>query len=402
MDLPPLKVQRRQNGELTFVTLSDLHAFHPRVPTSWIIHSFWHAVPDTDESNDIDYLILAGDVFDHIEHIPSNEFALVMGWISKLLDMCYRRDIRLRILEGTPSHDRKQSHVFVEMAKAKGDQSPDVRYFQDLCIDYEEEFDFNVLYVPDEYHPDHDVIWELVCDRLREKGLDSVEVGVMHGSMDFQVPAFRNIRCHDSNRYLSIVKWFVTIGHEHVRSNKQHIYAQGSLERLKHGEEDPKGHYRFRVNKASNEVHATFIVNKRAMPFRKVNVAGMAYEDALEKVTVVADKMLSIDNNWQRFKVAGFIRIDISTELYTHGLFQACQEKYPDIKWSKENVKDVKEEQLDNIENNAMDFSLSDVEPLTVTSLPSLIENKLKDLPKYSNLDIDAVMETFKEVANVT
>lgn len=405
MDSLQTKVRKQKNGELTFATFSDLHLFHPRTPTAWIIHSFWHAFPDTDASNDVDYLILAGDVFDHIENIPSSEFSLVMGWISKLLDMCYRRNIRLRILEGTPSHDRKQSHVFIEIAKAKQERCPDVRYIQDLCIDYEEAFDFHILYVPDEFHHDHDVVWELTKDRLREAGLDSVEVGIMHGSMDFQVPSFRNIRCHNSDNYASIVKWFTTIGHEHVKSVNKNIYAQGSLERLKHGEEDPKGHFRISVrdhDKATQTIHGEFNINKRAMPYKKVDVAGMGYEDALNKVTKIAEKILNEPTDWERFGIAGFIRLDINTELYSQGLLQACGELFPQIRWTKENVKTLKEEKENSVENDAMDFSLSDIQPITPTSLPSLLRDKLPNLPKHKDVDIDAIIKTFEEVTHAT
>ena len=57
-------------------------------------------------------------------------------------------NIILRILEGTPSHDWKQSKLFIhlnDLTKA----GTDVKYIDSLSIEYIDKFGINVLY-PDE------------------------------------------------------------------------------------------------------------------------------------------------------------------------------------------------------------------------------------------------------------
>lgn len=326
-----------------------------------------------DESaKDLDYVWFAGDVFDRIANLPQPEILLLHSWIGSFLIWCRENNIRLRILEGTPSHDRKQSKLFVEINELIS-KPADLRYIDVLCIDYEEDFDFHVLYVPDEWRHDPLVTWQEVLDEMRVKGLDKIDIGVMHGTMDFQVPKFINIPgVHNSNDYADITRWFITIGHQHVRSSYRNIYAQGSLDRLSQNEEAPKGHYRFLVDMDKDIVVPEFIVNKHAMPHRDVDVSGLPFDEAYQKATELAEEVLSLETTLE-VRYYGYIRLSLSEKHYSDGLLSSLKEKYPKLSWDRKVITEKKSED----ENGSMDFHLEEAIVMTPNNATGIIEEEL-------------------------
>ena len=74
-------------------------------------------------------------------------------------------------------------------------------------------------------------------------GLTKVDYAVMHGQFDYQLPKhITGMPRHDSQKYLDIVKHYIFIGHIHTHSVYDRIIAQGSFDRLTHGQEEPKGY----------------------------------------------------------------------------------------------------------------------------------------------------------------
>src|SRR5690606_40929570 len=89
-------------------------SLHDALPISgFIVENLRKAFPDTDETGELDLILFAGDVFDRLLSFPSTEASEAADWFMDFLAMCQRRDIVVRVLEGTPSHDWKQSSFFV-------------------------------------------------------------------------------------------------------------------------------------------------------------------------------------------------------------------------------------------------------------------------------------------------
>ena len=75
----------------------------------------------------------------------------------------------------------------------------------------------------------------------------------------------------------------IFIGHVHKSSQYGRIIAQGSFDRLSHGEEDPKGHMRA-TRKTDGTHDIVFIENKKAKKYITISCLYLPIEDAISKI----------------------------------------------------------------------------------------------------------------------
>jgi hypothetical protein len=138
--------------------------------------------------------------------------------------------------------------------------------------------DITVLYIPDEILPSTSSIADRVKSLMGEKGLTQVDISMMHGYFDYQVPEGKMIdRKHDSAFYLSITKFFINSGHVHTFSRYDRILSNGSPERLSHGQEEDKG--MVECNILGNKYTWKFIANRQAAIFKSFYLTGKTMED---------------------------------------------------------------------------------------------------------------------------
>lgn len=255
----------------------DVHLGHPKTPTQHIIESLEKAFPDDRFTADLDLIIIEGDLYDRLLELANPVVAQIQLWMARFLQLCIKHNIILRVLEGTPSHDRKQSHQFEVMNEASGGLC-NVRHVTTLEIEHIDSLGLSLLYIPDEYRPDPKDTQEEVCGLLHRHNISCVDLVVMHGAFAHQVSeAYRlhanPLEFHDADFYSDIARHAVLIGHYHMYSQWKNIYAAGSFERLAHGEESPKGHIRLRLNGSSHQ--AEFVVNPRAMIYKTIDLSGL-------------------------------------------------------------------------------------------------------------------------------
>lgn len=269
----------------------DVHLGHHNTPTSHVLKALYKAFPDNAETGELDMIIIAGDLYDRL--IMHSEVVLIdqiRRWFFWFLSMCKRRDIVVRILEGTPSHDWKQSaNVISENEIAS--IGADVKWIETLSIEYIERFGINILYVPDEWRVETDDVWKDVVQAMTEKGLEKVDFTVLHGAFNYQLPSHVPVPTHIPERYMGITRYFVFGGHIHKRSQYGNILAAGSLERLSHGEEEDKGHYRVVVDREHGNHEITFVVNQDAMLYKTLDLKGLELADCMDQIQALADIM---------------------------------------------------------------------------------------------------------------
>ncbi|MNP98179.1 hypothetical protein D3C85_107920 [compost metagenome] len=275
--------------------LGDVHLGHNKTSTDHILKNLYKAFPDNAETGELDMIIIAGDLFDRLIYYPDPNISLIRRWMFLFLNMCKRRDIVVRILEGTPSHDWKQSMHFISENEV-AEIGCDVKWVESLSIEYIERFGINVLYVPDEWKHETDDVWKDVCKEMSEKGLAQVDFTVLHGAFNYQLPSHVPVPTHIPERYMEITKYFVFGGHIHKRSQYGNILAAGSFDRLTHGEEEDKGHYRVAVDRDNVNHEIRFVVNEGAKLYKSVDCTGLSLEDALSKVDAMVDT-LPIDSH---------------------------------------------------------------------------------------------------------
>lgn len=356
------------NGKLNFATSSDHHVHHPRVPTNHICNSLTNELMLGPGSKDLDYTFLVGDFFDRVVSMASGDSALIISWVAGYLRFCADNNIKVRILEGTPSHDRGQSILFTKINEALGDNAADLRYHDKLTIDYEEDDGLYVLYVPDEWHHDPDEVKRQVQDLLVLNGIDQVHITALHGMARHQVKEGLKIPAHDPDFYCDITKWFITAGHIHTRSRYRNYYAQGSLERLSMNEEEDKGHYRFTVNRNDPEpVSAKFVPNRNAMFQKTVDIRGMKMEEALAKIAKTIEGV-----------TFGFCRLFVSSELAEEGIMRSMAEMYPHLKWTSKPEK-VKGQSLESAEV-FQTRHLQNVKPINKQTIHDMLTSKITEL----------------------
>ena len=277
---------RAKAPHMEIACLSDIHLGHNLVKTSDIIERLYKAIPDNLETEKLDVIFLAGDVFDKLLFLPDAPVVEIQIWIADLFALCEKHKIVLRVLEGTPSHDRGQGKQFEMIYKAIK-SNVDFRYVDTLSIEYIESLDIYTLYVPDEWDHDPDITWESVQGLLKDQGLTQVDFAVMHGNFEYHLPAHLKLPSHQSSRYLEIVKHYIFIGHFHTHSVYNRVITQGSFDRLGHGEEEAKGHVSVRVSEDGTLDRVEFRINHDATRFITIDATGM---DAAETINLLRSK----------------------------------------------------------------------------------------------------------------
>jgi hypothetical protein len=330
--------------DLRLASFSDVHLGHSSTPTSLIIANLYKAFPDNSETGELDLILLGGDLFDSELHYSDPEIREIEMWMFHFISMCARRKIVLRILEGTFSHDRGQGFHFDKidkLLKLAGVQA-DFRYVKTIEVEKIESLGISILYVPDYTTVEMDRLWKEVQEALQKAGVTSVDYANIHGAFTYQMPPIARVQaaCHSMERYLSIVDNYIFTGHIHLSSIYERILSNGSFDRLAHGEEEAKGHWRAHVRK-NGEDDFIFQENLSAKLYKSVAVQGLDIDTAMATVNAAADVLPS----------GSAIRIVADKgEPILHAIGKLRRE-YPMLQWSSKSVevKDIQKNLLQDL-----------------------------------------------------
>ena len=214
-------------GKLKILNVGDIHFFHDQTPTKHIIDNLNRYLVVKDILKDVDLLTIAGDVFDCQVPYDDPRVGEVERWITHLLRACAACNVVVRVVEGTPSHDRRQSDVFNRQAEAL-ELDVDVKWVSTLSIEHIDKLGIDILYVPDKWNPiSTEDTYQQVLGLLKQHGLQSVHVALMHGAFEYQLPVIVKEPAHDSEKYQKIVKFLIFIGHVHVSMPRDRIVPSG-------------------------------------------------------------------------------------------------------------------------------------------------------------------------------
>ena len=367
-------------NDLSIAIFSDIHFCHSRNKTIDIIKALKISM-DWDEYEIPNLLVFSGDVFDKLVDAPNEDITEVQLWIFQLLEYCSINNIVIRILEGTPSHDWCQSKMFETIATGLK-SNVDIKYVNELSIEYIKKFDINILYIPDEWESSTDKTLEQVKELISSKGLSQVDFGIFHGNFEFHLPSYlKKIPRHDSSEYEKLVKHFIFIGHNHKHSKVGKIITPGSFDRLSHGEEEPKGYIKAIINEKSKE--AFLIENKLAKEYITINCCDLSLEDTLQK----------IQKDIIPLKANACVRIEANSDnaIFTNmlELVKLC----PTITWTK--LPRVEDEEVIEMEEDTSDFDQLIINQNNITQL--LIERAATQL---NEKQIECALLHLKEIVN--
>jgi CRISPR/Cas system-associated protein endoribonuclease Cas2 len=284
------------NKPFTYLVLSDIHLFHGRTKTHEIIQNldtFFHHY-DGSVWNGLDLIIIAGDLFDQPIDLGTHEVNEACTWLIRLMYFCNQFKIALRIMEGTPSHDARQSRITEILNKRFPDL--DYKYINDISIDRivsKSNLIIDTLYVPDKIRDNERLVFEDVKELMREKCLDQVHISVTHGMYGHLCSYSINTdHLHLEDDYLNITKHFVSNGHVHTFCVYDRIITEGSFDRLAQGEEEAKGAVYFEIyldNPSSDKF--VFVENKHAKIYKALTLKSMDIDKSLAQVHRVFDTL---------------------------------------------------------------------------------------------------------------
>lgn len=362
------------------LTISDNHLGNKRVPPHHMIKGL-KSIVTKETLDEIDILFISGDFWDKALMLPGDKVPEIFMFLTSLLKACSASSVKVRILEGTPSHDRKQSVYFKVINDALGDKAADLRYYSTVTIDHEEDLGIDILYVPDEWKHSTEKAWEDVVNEMSARGIDKVDYSIMHGMFSYQVPNGINMPYHKEERYLSITRRYVFIGHVHTFSKHEWIICPGSSDRLKHSEEESKGGVYVTSTGDHSKDKIRFIENVYAMPFVTVDVSALSPEDA---VTEIAVKLESLGLKAKTF----YYRVIIADNDIMRSVYKEFTVKYPEVNWDYKLPKVKKKKTLSEVRKLS-----SVVKPINKSSVKDLVGGKLKELNVSNNNDIMAELD---------
>lgn len=347
--------------DVTAITISDLHCFNNLCPTHMVVEQSMRWVEDhTAVLKQADLFIIGGDWFHRGVHYSSPLVFESLTLITFIGKFCYTHGLKLRILEGTKSHDMNQNVGLVHhLAVAYPDL--DVKLFKTICIEHISEWDMDILYVPDDMgSAEH--VWSEVQKVLIEKSLSVVDMAIMHGCFTYQLPQVSLATSHDEDLFSSIVRYFITIGHHHVYNPHPDgvIVPQGSLSRTAHGQEEPKGGIIMYMSPDIPARH-TFLENKHATPFIKYNLT-----DNILKDEANIRKLTELDNELMHIRLVG---PDTNPLLSST---KALNAKYTHVKFTIEKTNEV----TNIVKKSKVDYL--QVVNINESNFPVVLEDYLK------------------------
>lgn len=264
---------------LNIFTFSDPHFAHPRTDAANGLRAIRRYFPDAPETAKYDICFMAGDWTDHGIGLADPSVYYIQAAAIHLLKVCAKYKIKLRLLRGTTSHERNQTMLFVWLNETL-EIGCDLKYVTTLSIEYIDDLDLNVLYVPDEWNHEAETTLEQVKELMRTRGLTKVDMAITHGAWLHQLQGFQSPAYHDAVRWSELVEMLILSGHVHTFSRYLKHVSIGSTERTTHGEEEAKGFLEFTFTN-KKETHFRFIENKLAKKFLTLNIMGMRISDII-------------------------------------------------------------------------------------------------------------------------
>lgn len=349
-------------GVLNMLVVGDIHLGHRVTPTPLTLQSLYKLLPNTLETQQLDYFIIEGDLFDRLLTNNYEHLSAIQTWMIWLLKTCKEHDICLRVLEGTPSHDMEQSSAFVTFNDAYH-IGCDLLYVDDLFIEQNERHGITFLYLPDEWTSPIENCFIAAQRLLHEQNLDKVDFAIMHGAFSYQLPKGMGIPTHDMESWLSLVRYHIFIGHHHDHSQYDRIIAAGSLDRGKHGEEGDKGYIRYSLSDKGAEIR--FITNHDAMVYKTLDCYDLLPNQIVE---MVDEKIKSIPEG-SSIRLRGAKSDNITSAI---GYMKMA---YPKYRWDSL----VEGDSSKLVESTLTELAYTPIH-LTKDNLRRLVSDKLRNL----------------------
>ena len=340
------------------LSFHDVHLGHRTTVAEEVIRGLMKSILDEDLPT-VSCIAFQGDLFDKNLELSVECVTDIHEFFVWLLRLCKQYGIWLRVLEGTPSHDWKQSKLLVTLNRLL-EIGCDLVYVDRLAIDYLPN-GLSVLYVPDEWSIDPLDTLRQAKACIRDAGLEQVDFIFMHGAFEYQLPEHLGVATHTSVLWEPLVKYHILCGHIHQYSRHGKILVAGSHNRLSHNDESDKGHLRVELKNERTKV--TFIKNTLAKVYQTIDCIGLSLEAALETIREVV----------RNTPPGSFLRLKtLSSESLTNAL-DSIRNQHGEFFWSQKVIR------VEDLAKTDTPVKLERYQgtSLTATNLPELVSQKL-------------------------
>lgn len=310
----------------------DVHLAHPRISTDRIINALEHLFLKTVFKENVNFICINGDFYDRLVSDIDSDKLKSISFFVKLLLYAKEKNITVRLLKGTPSHDHDQLKTFEAIASEISDV--DFKYIDTVYVEKLDRFNTTILYVPDEWRHRCSDTFVDCKEAIHLAGLKNVDYAFIHGQFDYQLGEIVPDRLkHKVSDFKTIVNKKVFCNHIHTYSSNDLVVAPGSIERLSQSEQDDKGFVIFKDH--LNGCDCTFVINTRATQHHTVNVALMPLEEAVVYIYSKINKLKMDEGDCLR------IRCHKDSPIKQAG--NELQAKWPHIRISIESKVDKKD-----------------------------------------------------------
>jgi hypothetical protein len=366
---------------------SDFHLGSNTTPIEYIVESLDRLMTNDKVYSENELIIFAGDILHRLLTHPSKEAKMSRDWMTRAIDLGIKHHTTILSLEGTPMHDWKQSKFMQEFNNTR-EQPADFHYAERVTIEYIESLDIHVLFVPDEAHDNCKLTEIAVMEQLKLHGIEQVDLTIIHGQFPHHFPPHvrdKGMDFHDPDFYLGITRHFIFCGHIHTHGIYKRIVTHGSIERLDHGYESPKGVVGFELHLDDpSKSRCWFIENKGAMTYRTIKIGDVGLEEAITQVREEAC----------RYSDGSHLRISAKANHPITALLREFKREFPMFHWTMHRDKDKgKKTKVDEVatprvvRSNVM---------ITSDNIKELLSEKLSVYSEEKRINILRVLEKCK------
>lgn len=349
------------------LTLSDVHLGHQRTPTEKIAENLrLHFIPLI---KTVKVLIISGDYFDRLLTASSHQYRTILGVTVEIIAECEKHRVAIRVLKGTPGHDYEQSSLFQNFSNFT---TLDVKYFDDITIELNGPGGFSYLYIPDEIDDTTEITKERIKQLMRSMGLKQVDIVVMHGAFEYQLPKGIIANFHDIDFFNSIAKYVVFNGHIHEHSTNGKVVVPGSFDGTTFADKSPKGFIWWCINK--DKFKFKFIKNLTQQVYKTITFKTLDDAVVLKRIAKEVEGLVD----------GSRIRIMASVGSFVATFEPTLTKKYPQFIWQFDE-KGGKQKSLDFTDDIRSGTVAVSITPENVSSLISeqLASHDIKNIEKH-------------------
>lgn len=374
------------------LNISDIHLGNRRLDAAIMTAALWAYIVPFFTKKKINLFSVQGDLFDTAVSYADPSSPAIAKFLVALLKLGNDHGVTMRFMRGTFSHDRNQIINVPALHEAMGCTN-DLMYFDTISLEYIEHLDMKILYLPDNLpYESSDAVMKVVHEKMREMGWDTVDYAYVHGYFAFALPdAARDVRIVYRDEQFDFVKRYVNVGHDHGHaiSPSGNIVYNGSLDRLGHGEEGPKGG----VYIVDDGTKATleFVENPNATIFKTYDYSEY---DSLENIMGLFAKELAILPGDRPV----YVRIIHPKSEVRVALGTALKDSYPLVRYTHSKGS-TQEKEVASVNDIAMPKLEHGAEMITEENLPTLVHQFLADKKNLSMgiSEIEGLLEKLAE-----